>query len=214
VREPKCASRQKTSNSVGVVFVICSQVIESHQQNLPRYDESASGRFVGGFNTYAYVKGNPLSLTDPSGLIDLTINVCVGFTFFNQALNLGGAQGFNMSAGFQLNLGTFEGTFYSSFTQLNGYGSFVGGGFQFGGGASKECSTPRGKSQDKFATWESGLGYGPSYEGQIQANNNGGQFSTSVGRIGGGFGVYSATGQGTQSNFTFGGFPRDCSCSK
>jgi hypothetical protein len=40
-----------------------------HQQNLPRYDESASGRLVGGINTYAYVGGNPLSRTDRNGLL-------------------------------------------------------------------------------------------------------------------------------------------------
>jgi hypothetical protein len=68
VREPKCASRQKTSKSVGVVFVICSQVIESLQQNLPRYNESASGRLVGGFNTYGYVGGQPTRFIDPTGL--------------------------------------------------------------------------------------------------------------------------------------------------
>jgi hypothetical protein len=78
VREPKCASRQKTSKSVGVVFVICSQVIETLQQNLPRYDESASGRFVGGFNTYGYVYGNPTGLIDRDGKIPGLVGAAAG----------------------------------------------------------------------------------------------------------------------------------------
>jgi hypothetical protein len=71
------------------------EIPELHQQNLPRYDESASGRFVGGFNTYGYVYGNPTGLTDPTGnspfAVVTTVAAIASFCYtvskFNDALS-------------------------------------------------------------------------------------------------------------------------------
>ncbi len=41
------------------------------KENARRYGEVASGRLVGGLNTYAYVGGNPISFVDPTGLFGL-----------------------------------------------------------------------------------------------------------------------------------------------
>jgi hypothetical protein len=59
---------KKTPNNAGVDFYITAQAVELHQENPHQYDELASGRLVGGLNTYAYVAGNPISNTDPEGL--------------------------------------------------------------------------------------------------------------------------------------------------
>ncbi len=65
---PKYASRQKTNQTEGVDFYITAQAVELLQEKPHLYDELASGRLVGGLNTYAYVGGNPISYVDPEGL--------------------------------------------------------------------------------------------------------------------------------------------------
>jgi hypothetical protein len=59
---------KKNPNNAGVDFYITAQAVELHQENPHQYDELASGRLVGGLNTYAYVGGNPISFIDPEGL--------------------------------------------------------------------------------------------------------------------------------------------------
>ncbi|MDZ4075202.1 MAG: RHS repeat-associated core domain-containing protein [Hylemonella sp.] len=181
-----------------------------------RYYDPGLKRFIssdpiglwGGMNTYAYVSGNPVNYSDPLGLVDPTINVGFGFTFFNQFMNAGGSQGVNLSWSFQLNLATLEGSFQQSLTQLNGYGIFASAGFQGGLGVAAECSTPQGYSESNYGTWEAGVGTGlNSYGGGIQGNSDGLSVGSGVGRFGPGLGIYTATGVGVQKSYTWGGFP-------
>lgn len=184
-----------------------------------RYYEPVLKRFIssdpiglwGGMNTYTYVSGNPVNYVDPLGLLDPTISVGFGFTFFNQFMNVAGYQGVSLSWAFQLNLATLEGSFQQSLTQLNGYGVFASAGFQGGVGVAAECSTPQGYSESNYGTWEAGVGTGlGGYSGSIQANSDGVGGATGIDRlIGPSLGIYSATGVGVQKSYTWGGFPRN-----
>jgi RHS repeat-associated protein len=81
---------EKLSNCTEGIFFIHPQVLDGAGKNVFRYDGSASGRMLynwhrdynpalgrytesdpiglgGGINTYGYVTGNPLRLTDPEG---------------------------------------------------------------------------------------------------------------------------------------------------
>lgn len=92
MREPKCASREKTRTTGRTVFFITPQTRTASRQNAFRYDGSASvrslynyfrdcydpstGRYcqadpigiAGGLNVYEYARSNPLTYTDPLGL--------------------------------------------------------------------------------------------------------------------------------------------------
>jgi hypothetical protein len=67
-RGPKYASRQKTTQTAGVDFFITAQAVELLQEKPSWYDESVSGRLVGGVNTFGYAEGAPSRYTDPMGL--------------------------------------------------------------------------------------------------------------------------------------------------
>ena len=199
MREPKCASRQKTSKSVGVVFVICSQAIETLQQNLPRYDESASGRLVGGFNTYGYVSGNPLSAYDPTGLRDVLDAISdrvagippsyVPPTKIKLPESLRPTEGLSCTARWGIGLLGATATWNSNgdWTYL-GFGTVIGASLTITGSGVTVGSDANGLTARGSANFGNGV-FGVSATGNYSTGGSNATVAPGVGTLGGSVGV-------------------------
>jgi hypothetical protein len=79
-------SRKKSSKPTGVVFLNSAQAVELLHTNPCRYEKDVSDGFLGGFNTYAYVSGNPITYFDSDSLQQMpTSGSFSGLTLLNNA---------------------------------------------------------------------------------------------------------------------------------
>jgi hypothetical protein len=187
--KPKLASRQKSNYTGKRAFFISPLAAESPWENLPCYDELATGRGV-----YAYVGGNPVNEIDPRGLSGNGTGY--GPTQFNPyALPLGtivmswgangalGLQGIDVTSGVYLNLDTLQ----SGLLVTKGQ---CGAGAGFMAGASIGFITgPLSNVEGIFTNMN--MAVGPA---SITSYTNGnGQWSGGAIGFGPGFGLTSTT---------------------
>ena len=99
------------------------------------------------------------------------------------------------SANITFNLSSGQVALQGGVHGLLGAGIYAGAGVQGGVGVSKG---PLTTGSSVYWVAEGGIGAGPSVGGQIQGAADGLQVSTGAGRVGAGYGVYSAAGIGKQ----------------
>ena len=171
-----------------------------------RYYDPVLGRFIStdpfsGYlnqpesqNKYVYVKNDPLSRIDPLGLADVIFTVGVGGTVIYSPLFVPSG-GFGFNGNVTLNFSSGQIALQGGVHGLVGAGIYAGVEAQVGGGVNKG---PLATGSSAYWIAEGGIGAGPSAGGQVQGASDGLQISTGAGRVGAGFGAYSAVGLGKQ----------------